>query len=174
MKRRFQSEAVRTHFDTAWHCLPPQVQKALRGFIRHVDEVDRFDGIYLYARNEITRAVEIIDGPLTGEGVGYAAYCIIADRRFCDLIFASRHLLSGTEGYAVAICLHEIAHAQDYFLNGKQTVERGHYLSEIHAWNQALEWAAMLANAELRTDAWLHIQAAIRNELQEELDRVNR
>jgi len=152
MKRRIRSDLLRAYFDAAWSCLPVQVQQELRGFIRNIDEVESFENVYLYVRGEDTGAIEIYAGPLTADAPGYAAYHHTEKRRFADLVFASKYMLYGGEGYAVAVCLHEIAHAYDHFLNGSESLQRDQYLDEVNTWNQAEKWAKTLTNPLLRSE----------------------
>jgi hypothetical protein len=141
MRHRIRSYILRQRFETAWSFLPGLVQANLRRFIRYVDEVEELAGTYLYVQNEATNAIEVYDGPIEG-GTGYTAFLSTGSRAFCDIILPTNPLTEYSECDGLAVILHELAHAEDFFTYGNAAGNRNNYESEKIAWDRALAWAS--------------------------------
>jgi hypothetical protein len=147
MKRRFFSRIFRQRFETAWSFVPAPCKKNLRGFIRYVDEVSDLQGVCIFAKDLTTGGIEILDGPLI-RATGYCGYYGLPTREFCDVILLSNVMEAGSaersaEGASVAVTLHELAHAHDFFLHRRDAANRPNLETEQLAWNQAVEWASL-------------------------------
>ena len=172
MRRRLRSESIRNRFKTAWNYLPRHVQNTLRAFIRYVREVPTIAGSKLYVRDSTTGCREIIDGPLD-EGTGYTFYGDLGTRKICDVLLPTKPLAQYPNGDAIAIILHELAHAYDYALHHREVANRSDYESERLAWDQAAKWAAATErDPELLKQIEEYAVKAMRCDFYGELERI--
>lgn len=154
MRRRITSKEIRYRFRTAWNYLPTSVKKDLRSFIRYIDEVPELFGTYIYAKASLSGPVEIVEGPLA-KGTGYTFYCSFDTREFCDVILPNDPLATFPEGYTLAIILHELAHAYEYYVHRRAACNNDEYSAETYAWHKAIEWAEQ---AEPDTNLFMDIK----------------
>ena len=151
MRHRFRSDLLRYRFNLAWTCLPPVVQRRKRYFIRQVREV----------RQLRDSRIRCPDGSRYGpleDGSGYTFYYADDTQEFCDILLSAA--LGGLpEAAALAVILHELAHAHDYSERPHKLMRRKVILSERRAWIKAVYWAGQ---APLSSDLWqaIALQAA--------------
>lgn len=111
-------------------------------FIRYVDEVSELSGTYIYVRDNKSGIVEICEGPLE-EGTGFAFFYSSTGREFCDIILPKDPIAVYPEGQALAIILHELAHAHDYYIRRRNICNDNLVEAEINFWKKAVEWVSM-------------------------------
>ncbi len=140
MRRRIESTVLKERFEKAWAILPVSERERLRSFIRYVDEVEVLEGTYVYGVREAGKGVERIMGPLE-VGTGYTAFMTLGSKDVADVILPSDPLASYDEAAALAIILHELAHAVDYLNYPNEAIKRSWYRSEVHAWTQVIAWS---------------------------------
>jgi len=139
MKRRITTTALRERFEKAWSAVPAPEQKSLRPFIRYVDEVPVLKGTFVYGRPRGGTAIESMAGPLE-RGVGHTAFLSLASGNVVDVILSADPLASCDEDAALAVILHELAHAWDYL---RETIsERSVDGMERYARALAQDWAS--------------------------------
>lgn len=165
MRRRIESEILREYFETAWQMLPAHERKRLRSFIRYVDEVGLLEGTFIYGRPAKGKGVEIIMGPLEG-GCGYAALMELNSEFVADVLLPSNPLTTFSEGAAIGVILHELAHVAAYANAPKRASGRNHLRSETGAWTQAMAWACQSEVSDaLSSELELHARRAMLQDL---------
>ena len=165
MRRRIHFEILQNRFDTAWNCIPAVVKRDLRGFIRYVDGVPELLGTCISVRDNQTGSVEVCEGPIEKEAAGFCYFYSDSSREFCDVILPNDPIGKIPEAPALAIILHELAHAHDYYIRRNDARDDNEAEAEIRAWRKAIEWATMapLANG-LSNDLALYAQCEILRE----------
>ena len=141
MRKRILSGILKNRFDLAWSCIPKNVQKELSGFIRYIDETPELEGTFIYVTDKSRGAIEATEGPLQS-GNGYTFFFSNDDREFCGVILPTDPLVTYSDGEAIAIILHELSHAHEYYLHRKEATQAIVYNAEVNAWINALEWAS--------------------------------
>lgn len=80
-------------------------------------------------------------GPLES-GTGYTFFYKDINVAFCDIILPAT-LSEATQAQLIAVILHELAHAWNYYQYQEVAIEGVELEEEIRAWRQAADWAML-------------------------------
>lgn len=164
MRKRIFSDILKKRLNLAWQCIPKNIQKKLNSFIRYVDETTELEGTFIYVADKSHGAIEAVEGPLNS-GSGYTFFFSNDDREFCDVILPTSPLVTYSDGEAIAIILHELSHAHEYYLHRKEAIQAIVYNAEVKAWINALEWASKSSlNLNIVEEIRSYIKLAISHE----------
>lgn len=132
--RCYLSGELRRRFNFAWLMVPIRVQDRLQNLIRSVRAVDEIRGMMLRLDNGTRVVVE--------EDAAAAFLCDETGSAPRGWLLVRKRFAEGSEVVAVAVFLHEIAHASYRLEDDTRAAIQPEVRAEAAAWLQAASWAA--------------------------------